>query len=430
MAKRRQKNNVVSKKYVARQERERQQSTMVRNVAIGVVLLVVLLVGFGMLDEAVLKERRTVASVNGEEITLGQFQARVRLERDSLINQYAQYLQLAQSFGMDFNTQLTQIETQLYDYQSVGKNVIDTMTYELLYRQIAAEEGITFSADEIESGIQEYLGYYADGTPTPEPVTETEAMEAATLSPEQLELVTVTPEPTVAPTSTPAPAEEETEDAEPTAAPIPTMTATAYTYEGYQAAYAETLPLYEEYGLDEAGFRFLFEANLYYTALYDMVTADAENEGQEYIWARHILIEDPLVAEVVREKILAGEDFSTLAAESSADPSAATNYGDLGWFTYGSMVAPFEEAAFALEEIGDVSEITQTDFGYHIIQLLGRETRPMDDAAYQGTKDVIFQEWIVAKYEESDIEIFDIWESNVPTDPDLQEALAVMYGQQ
>ena len=423
------KNRIVSKKHVARQERERQQSTLVRNIFIGIIAVVILLLGYGILDQNVLQAKRAVATVNGEKITLSQFEARVRLERSSLINQYAQYLQLAQSFGMDFNTQLSQIETQIYDYEAVGQNVLDTMVFELLYRQIAHEEGITFSAEEIEASIQEGLGYYADGTPTPASEPVAAVVEASTLSPEQLELVTVTPEPTVAPTSTPVTEEPEAEVAEPTAAPIPTMTATAYTYEGYQQTYTETLPLYEEYGVDEASFRFLFEANQYYLALYDMVTADVENEGQTYVWARHILVEDALVAEVLREKVLAGEDFGELAAELSTDPSAATNNGDLGWFTYGSMVAPFEEAAFALENVGDVSEAVQTDFGYHVIQLLGREIRPMDANAYQNLKDTVFQEWITTKRDENDIEIFDIWQSSVPQDPDLQQALAEMYGQ-
>ena len=207
------------------------------------------------------------------------------------------------------------------------------------------------------------------------------------------------------------------------------MTATAYTFEGYQQAYEEILPIYKAYGLDEAGFRFLFEANLYYMALYDMVTVDVENKGQDYVWARHILVEDPAIANIVREKILAGEDFSEVAAQFSIDPSAASNYGDLGWFTSGQMVAPFEEAAFALENIGDVSEIIQTDFGYHIIQLLGRETRPMDETTYQAEKDAYFREWVAAKRDESDVEIFDIWQDNVPTDPDLQEILSNAYGQ-
>ncbi len=430
MAKRKNSNKVVSKKHVARQERERQQSALIRNIAIGVVVVVVLLIGYGYLDQTVFKANRSVAVVNGEKITVGQFQARVRLERDSLINQYVQYAQLAQSFGMDFNTQLSSIETQLSNPMTVGQNVLDTMIYELIYRQEAQKEGISFSADDIEKEVQSFLGYYPNGTPTPEAQPTQAVVEASTLSPEQLELVTATPEATEAPESTPEPTATPAEDAAPTAVPVPTMTATAYTFEGYQQAYEETLPLYADYGLDEANFRFLFESNLYYTALYDQVTADVQNEGQEYIWARHILVDDPLVAEVIHEKVLAGEDFSKIAAESSIDPSAATNYGDLGWFTRGAMVPAFEDAAFGLENIGDVSEVVQTDFGYHIIQLLGRETRPMDDNAIRSTKDVVFTEWVAAKREEGTIEINDIWQSNVPTDPDLQEVLTAMYGAQ
>ena len=429
MAKHRTKTKVVSKKYVARQERERQQSKLIRNIAIAVVVLVVLLISYGYVDQNVLQARRSVATVNGEKITVAQFEARVRLNRDNLINQYFQYMQLAQNFGMDFNTQLSQIEAQLNDYQSVGQNVLDTMIYETLYRQLAQEEGISFSADDIEKEIQGLLGYYPDGTPTPEPQPTVYVAEASTLSPEQLELVTVSPEPTTVPTATPAEDAEPTEEPAPTATSAPTLTATAYTFEGYQQAYEDTLPLYEEFGLDEAGFRFLIEANLYYTALYDMVTADVKNEGQDYVWARHILVDDPDVAETIREQVLAGEDFSELAATNSIDPSAATNYGDLGWFTSGQMVAPFEEAIFALENIGDVSEVVQTDFGYHIIQLLGREHRPWDANTYQQTKDSVFQEWISSKRAENDVEIFDIWQDNVPTEPDLQQALSQLYGQ-
>lgn len=429
MAKSNPKHKVVSKKHVARQERERQQSTLIRNIAIGVVAAVVLLLGYGYLNETVLQARRSVAVVNGEKITLGQFQARVKLERDSLINQYIQYLQLSQSFGMDFTSQLDSMEAQLSQPLQVGQNVLDTMIYELLYRQEAHKVDINFSADDVEKEVQIFLGYYPDGTPTPEPTTAAAVMEASTLSPEQLALVTVTSEPTLAPTATAAPTEAPTEAAAPTPVPVPTLTATAYTFDGYQQAYADTLPLYKDYGLDEASFRFLFESKLYYTAIYDMVTADIPNEG-EYVWARHILVADAALADVVRQKILAGEDFSTLATELSTDPSAATNYGDLGWFSRGSMVAPFEEAVFGLENIGDVSNVIQTDFGFHVIQLLGREMRPLDDNAYRAATDAAFTEWIAAKHDESDIQTFDdIWQSNIPTTPDLQQVLAGLYGQ-
>mgnify|MGYP006279228203 FL=1 len=102
-------------------------------------------------------------------------------------------------------------------------------------------------------------------------------------------------------------------------------------------------------------------------------------ETGSQVEARHILLstqgledEDAVAAkraeaEAVRDELLAGADFATLAEERSEGPSAAQG-GSLGTFGRGQMVAPFEEAAFALAE-GEVSGIVQTQFGFHIIQV-------------------------------------------------------------
>jgi hypothetical protein len=73
------------------------------------------------------------------------------------------------------------------------------------------------------------------------------------------------------------------------------------------------------------------------------------------------------VAEDVRRRALAGEDFGALAARFSDEPGHQTRRGDLGEFGRGAMVPPFERAAFALEP-GQVSEIVETQFGYHVIK--------------------------------------------------------------
>ena len=291
--------------------------------------------------------------------------------------------------------------------------------------------------EEIENELQAFLNYFPNGTPTPAPTATPFVVENATLSPEQLKLVTLTPIPTEAPTSTPGPdptaiptdeVEPTEEAAAPTAVPVPTLTATPYTLDGYQQAYQDTLPIYTDMGLAEEDFRFLFESRLYYVKLYDLITADISHEG-EYIWARHILLDDPTLAAIIRERLLAGEDFGTIATEASIDPSAASNNGDLGWFTTGMMVEPFGETAFALE-IGEFSEVVQTDFGHHVIQLLGRENRPLDQSALQRARDLAFQEWLTEIREESSIETFEIWQTNVPTDPDLEQTLAEIYNTQ
>ncbi|AQQ52550.1 peptidylprolyl isomerase [Planococcus lenghuensis] len=92
--------------------------------------------------------------------------------------------------------------------------------------------------------------------------------------------------------------------------------------------------------------------------------------------ARHILVEDEETANEVIERLEAGEDFAELAAEFSTDPGSAENGGELGWFGTGAMVPAFEDAAYALE-VGEVSEPVQSDYGFHIIEVL--ETRELED---------------------------------------------------
>ena len=84
------------------------------------------------------------------------------------------------------------------------------------------------------------------------------------------------------------------------------------------------------------------------------------------VTAKHILVESLNTAVTLKEKINMGEDFSALAKLHSKCPSGA-NGGDLGSFSRGQMVKPFEDVAFG-SEVGQVSGPVQTQFGYHLIQ--------------------------------------------------------------
>ena len=82
-------------------------------------------------------------------------------------------------------------------------------------------------------------------------------------------------------------------------------------------------------------------------------------------------------ADEVLKRVRAGEDFAKLAKEFSTDPGSKEKGGDLGWFGRGAMVPEFEEAAFKLKP-GEVSDLVQSKFGYHIIKLDERKTENKD----------------------------------------------------
>jgi peptidyl-prolyl cis-trans isomerase C len=91
--------------------------------------------------------------------------------------------------------------------------------------------------------------------------------------------------------------------------------------------------------------------------------------------------------EEIQEKAQKGEDFAALAREFSQGPSSARG-GDLGYFRRGQMVKPFEEAAFALRP-GEVSDIVETEFGYHLFKVIDK--KPETTIAYKDIKDRLEQ---------------------------------------
>jgi peptidyl-prolyl cis-trans isomerase SurA len=110
---------------------------------------------------------------------------------------------------------------------------------------------------------------------------------------------------------------------------------------------------------------------------------EAYDRMQWDIRASHILImcnDDALPAdtlkaykkiEAIRKRALKGEDFEKLAKENSEDKSVSRNGGDLGYFTAFSMVYPFESGAYNTQ-VGKISEIVRTRFGYHIIKVVDK----------------------------------------------------------
>ena len=108
--------------------------------------------------------------------------------------------------------------------------------------------------------------------------------------------------------------------------------------------------------------------------------------------ARHIMLTPPpqatqpqrdsvrTVLAGLRERLTSGADFASMARQFSQDPGTAVGGGDLGFFRRGDMVAPFEDAVFALSP-GEISEPVETPMGYHLILLEDRRVQGFADIA-------------------------------------------------
>lgn len=97
---------------------------------------------------------------------------------------------------------------------------------------------------------------------------------------------------------------------------------------------------------------------------------------EEEVHARHILVPEEAEAKAAVARLKKGEDFAKLAAELSKDPGSGKEGGDLGWFAKERMVPEFAEAAFKLKK-GEVSEPVKSQFGWHVIKLEDRRTKPL-----------------------------------------------------
>lgn len=137
--------------------------------------------------------------------------------------------------------------------------------------------------------------------------------------------------------------------------------------DGFAQALAES-------GLTEQGFKDSLRVQLLQEkALKDQ--AIKEEDVKKYyeqmkteLNGRHILVADEKTAKEVIEKIKGGAKFADVAKEYSTDTGSAQKGGELGWFSVGSMVDEFNDAAYALE-LNTLSEPVKSSFGYHVIEI-------------------------------------------------------------
>ncbi|MBN1933041.1 MAG: peptidylprolyl isomerase [Anaerolineae bacterium] len=341
-----------TKKQISRRRREEKQLRWVWAITGSVAALIVIILVAGF----VLQNTQVVAIVNGVKIRLPDYQSRVKFQYYYLISE-----------GFIESGAISQIDES--QRASFYESIIDEMIDEVLVRQEAQKLGLTVNEQEIQTEIQEtwFQHYSVPPTPTPTPTADPEAT--------------------------------------PTVEGTPLPTATPDTEEAFQTRYKEFQQnVLKRSGMSEKDFHRMIETSLLRDKLQEVQIADVPTEedqvwlryvaaqdetdaqtkiaafvagSEDQVHARHILVATQAEAEAIFGRLNAGEDLAALAAELSMDTSNKDQGGDLGWFGRGEMVAAFEEAAFT-GEIGLYPFPVETEFGFHIIEILGHELRPIN----------------------------------------------------
>lgn len=408
----------TAREYRTRAEREAQiQRYLVIGVAAAAIIATVILVIAIVIDQVIVP-RQAVANVNGETISVADFQKRVRLERALLGEQINEGISLLASFGFGRDQIIQQISQQppystwLSELQvpdQLGNRVLNEMIDNVLVKQQAEALGITVSDTDVQAQIEQFFNYdpeaaVGEPTPTPEPSATPTPFVSPTPSPEP----TSTPTPEVTPTASVTPMASATPSATPDA------TQRAQEFETSRSDFFGYIRRIT--GLSDADIRVYFEEQALRAAVRDAQATDMARLAP-FVNARHILVGTQAEAENILAALEDGESFAMLAQTLSTD-SSAPNGGELTWAPISRYVKEFADAVREAE-IGAYVGPVATQFGYHVIQVRGREDREMSDSEFEAVKESEFSAYIETLRADAgtSIEIYDIWSDNVPTDP-------------
>jgi parvulin-like peptidyl-prolyl isomerase len=408
----------MTRKYQSRVERERRQ---IRYLLIGVgvvVAVIVLILAAGLYKTQVAEPAATrraqdelkeipAVTVNGTMISIADWQARVRYERQLRINQIAQINQQLSYFdpSTEFGQQLiqqgqAQIQeiTNLLDLgDGIAADVLDQLVEEQLIRQEAARRGITVTPEELQRFIEVNLFAYPY-PPTPEPVP---TLPPPTLVP----TATVTPEPTLAPTPTPTPR----------------------SLEDFENDYQEyTEQVREITGMSEQAWRSMIEGELYRDKLLEAFGAEVETNVQQ-VKGRYIVTQDRETADALLARLEAGETFEALEQEIDADqseePQART--GSFDWSPLGVVQQRFSETFATIvfntsagQYAGEVIPDT-TGEQFYLVYVEGNEIRELAAYLIEQQRNDLFQTWL-DEQKLGDGIVYGDWRPYIPREPSIQ----------
>lgn len=359
MAKKESTPKTLTRRQVARRVKEERLNRILTWSAIGVVAVVLLIIGYGLITELVIKARRPVARVDGVAITTQQFQRRLYYERLLMRRQlqvYQGYLtqidpndETMQSFYQQIQSSVTSLESQLSANMAsvVGKQVLDNMLEEELVRKEAQARSLTVSQDDVTLAIEKLVGYDRAATET---VTDTS------------------------------------------------------TIKSFETLYGDLKENFlKPSRLSEQELRTMVETSLLRDKLIALFGTDIPQTSDQV---------DPIIFAVdsdetgmaLQQRIENGEDPTGLIVELNNDESEQTAGYALGWVPVGYLggqLGPEIEQVVFNTPVGKAAEpVLGSDGQYYVIYINGHEERPVDEATLRQMREDAYNAWLEPQKQE------------------------------
>lgn len=390
--------------------KQQEQYRQIRLAALGLGGLLLLILGIGLLFEYVIQPGQPVAEVENTEIALNEWQDRVVLERQQTIDTIDQ---LYEAVGGDVNQLFQFAGQQLNSVASpavLGQQVLLQMIDEVLIRAEAERRGITVTEAEIQQEIEEQFNFYGGELP-PEPNEDPTPVPTPSVTP----ILSADAEPT-----------EEPVDVEPTVEPTPLPTSTPVSQEGFEELYQERLAEFTTLGGTEEEFRNRIELQLLTSKLQDSFAEEQSlTTDEEQVSILYISFQDEGEAQAVVDEVAGGKPFLTAWNEIRSAERVTNTQPFASEFQFtavdsisGSLGASVGDVLKTLE-VGATSDVIGNDTGrFIVVNLRGREDRPLSEARIDQQKREMLQEWLIEA--EKDAIIYETrWEGNVPEKPIL-----------
>jgi hypothetical protein len=396
------------RRHVSRREREEtQRRLLIIGISIAAIVLVVVL-SAGAFYQYVYLPRESLASVNGDKITRGDYW---KVRKLDLLNQVSQYSQIAQFSTGDQATQYQNLAQQAQtELKTVNTDPIDATTLNQMVDDRVVLQGLskldlTISNAEMDDYQAQQFAPAPIGSPTPtlplDPTAAAWATETAAATPSP------TAAPTVASTATAAPAVSvngtptgsPTASASPAAPPSPTPTLGPAEA---RATATTNFTQYKQVVLNQAGMsiadfrRLVIRPNLARQKVSTKIQTEVPTRAPE-IQASHILVATQDAAKAIVDQTLKTKDFADVAKAESADATTAVNGGELGWLPQGIMTPEFDKVAFALK-VGEVSQPFETKYGWEIVKVTAIDPdRPVTAETLSQLRSLKLNDWLEAE---------------------------------